>query len=478
VSLAPALAEDVRAAYEQARQRMIVLARRDFTAFVAYVMRHFQTGKPVSVQPFQSEWGRLAQTYDRLLILAFMESGKSFWLSVALTLWELGRNPWWQFLIVSRTDRLAQRLGRTVARYILESRELREVFPHLRPDATMPWNANEISVVRPGISRDPSVQFIGVGGSFQGSRLDVVMLDDVLDWSNTRTAGERNKMWDWHQTSIPGRLTAHGRERAVGNAFHRQDLYHRLALNERWQAYRFPVLRADGRSAWPGQWPLERIELKRMELGPIRFKIQMLCEPVDLTAIGQLFRRGEVEIVDAVPPDVPFWVRRWDLACTEPHDGNPDPDWLVGVKMGQTSEKKYFVAHVERQRTRNPFKAIHDTAELDGNAVLIGLPQDPGQAGKDQVRGYTTDLPGYVVWVERETGDKVTRASSWSTQWQAGNVQLLRAPWNEPFLTVLEAFPTPGIHDDDVDASGGAFRKLVGQVAQYQSQPGLWRPRR
>jgi predicted phage terminase large subunit-like protein len=468
-----------RQAHQLVHQQIVKLARVDMAVFFRYVMRHMQTGQRVEPQAFQVEWCSLAEQFDRLMILAYMGSGKSMWLTVALTLWELGRDPSLQFLLVSRNSELAEKLGRMVALYIEQSPELHEVFPWLRPDPRMPWNSHQISVVRPGISKDPSVQFVGIGKSFQGSRLDRVVLDDVLDWSNTRTQGERDKMWDWHQTSIPGRLSETGRERAVGNVFHKQDLYHRLARNERWRAYRFPIFKRDGSSSWPKQWPGPRIEARRQELGDILFKIQMMCEPVDIGVIGMMFRRSEAAYVDAFPAGLGPFCRRWDLACTEPHDGNWDPDWTVGTKMCRTADKKYFIAHVERARTRDPLGLIKRTANADGRGVEIGIPQDPGQAGKDQVQTYSRELAGFRMWSESETGDKVTRAMSWSTQWQHGNAILLRAQWNEPFLANLEAFPTPNVHDDDVDSSGGAFRHLTAGVVAYTGNTGTgWHPRR
>lgn len=62
---------------------------------------------------------------------------------------------------------------------------------------------------------------------------------------------------------------------------------------------------------------------------------------------------------------------------------------------------------------------------------------------------------------ERETGDKTTRASPASAQAGAGNIKVVRGPWNEAFFTELENFPSPKTHDDQVDALSGAFNSLI-----------------
>lgn len=178
---------------------------------------------------------------------------------------------------------------------------------------------------------------------------------------------------------------------------------------------------------------------------------------------GKVFAKNEAHIINTPPNDIVEVVRRWDLAATEPSEANRDPDWTTGVKMGRTKGGRYVVMHVEyaRKRSHAVHQLVQSVADRDGHQVKIGLAQDPGQAGVDQVNGYVRDLAGYTVWVERETGDKITRADAFSTQWQAGNVDIVRGPWNDWYLSLMDAFPTEGVHDDPVDASSGAFQKLV-----------------
>lgn len=180
-------------------------------------------------------------------------------------------------------------------------------------------------------------------------------------------------------------------------------------------------------------------------------------------ATGEVFRRHEVTMLDEVPGDVTHWVRRWDLAATEPSEGNRDPDWTAGVLMGRRKGGRYVVADciLERKRADEVRKLVLRTAGNDGKAVKVVIPQDPGQAGVDQVRGYTSMLAGFAVSSDRETGDKVTRAEPLAAQWQGGNVDVVRGPWNAAYFGQMEGFPAKGIHDDAVDASSGAFARLV-----------------
>lgn len=178
-------------------------------------------------------------------------------------------------------------------------------------------------------------------------------------------------------------------------------------------------------------------------------------------AAGLYFRREWVAIVDAVPADLEI-VRYWDLAATEKTEKN-DPDWTVGLKLAiQRSTGRFFVLDVRRFR-EDPFgveQGVKNTAISDGKKIRIGGAQDPGQAGKAQVRQYATLLTGYNYTAQPESGDKVTRFGAFSAQCKAGNVSYLRGAWNDEHFTCLEGFPDVA-HDDDVDASSGAFEMLT-----------------
>jgi predicted phage terminase large subunit-like protein len=177
-------------------------------------------------------------------------------------------------------------------------------------------------------------------------------------------------------------------------------------------------------------------------------------------AAGLLFKREWFEFVDKAPPATAT-VRRWDLAATEPHDGNRDPDWTVGLKMS-ACEGGFCVEDVVRMRSRPEAveRTIKATAEMDGKQVTIRIPRDPGQAGVAQAQAYARLLEGFDARFDPETGDKETRARPVSAQAESRRIKIVRGPWNEAFIQCLEQFPD-GNHDDDVDTLSGAFSALT-----------------
>jgi predicted phage terminase large subunit-like protein len=174
-------------------------------------------------------------------------------------------------------------------------------------------------------------------------------------------------------------------------------------------------------------------------------------------AAGLYFQRSWCRVVDVVPAGTVFGVG-YDLAATPPSPENPDPDATSRTKIGRTPDGRYIVVHNNsvRETPAGVERFIRNNASQDGKETTISLPQDPGQAGKSQVKALTLMLSGYTVRSSTETGDKVTRFGPFSAQAEAGNVDVLRGDWNDQWFTALEGFPTAK-HDDDADSTSRAF---------------------
>lgn len=199
-------------------------------------------------------------------------------------------------------------------------------------------------------------------------------------------------------------------------------------------------------------------------------------------APGRFFNRSWFTFVD-VPPARARKVRRWDLAGTEPEESNDnEPDWTVGLLLSIDLDGHLCIEDVVRgQWSPAEVEAqITATAALDGRAVEISLPQDPGQAGKFQSRYLVGKLHGYRVSARPETGSKEERAGPISSQCEARNVSVVRGAWNLPFFRVLERFPKG--KKDDVDALSGAYLHLTdNRPASYgglTTSHGTWGRRR
>jgi predicted phage terminase large subunit-like protein len=138
----------------------------------------------------------------------------------------------------------------------------------------------------------------------------------------------------------------------------------------------------------------------------------------------------------------------------------------VGSLWGKTRDRppRYVCADVERFR-EEPFgveERVKATAQRDGHRVRIRFEQEPGSSGKFTVHYLVRQLAGYDVAGKPSTGNKVLRSDPLASQAAAGNVDLVRGPWNEAFLSEFERFNgDPKVHDDIVDTGSGAFEDLT-----------------
>jgi predicted phage terminase large subunit-like protein len=176
---------------------------------------------------------------------------------------------------------------------------------------------------------------------------------------------------------------------------------------------------------------------------------------------GSYFPSMHVTIIPAVPNDVKTWVRRWDLAATEPSETNPSPSATASVLMGKRPDGRIVIADAINIRknaniVRETIKSVASQDRATYTRVTTVIPQDPGQAGKDQSASLIRYLLGYKVKAVRETGKKGIRAEPLSAQWQAGNVEIVQGEWNKDYLLEMASFPSSD-HDDYIDASSGAF---------------------
>lgn len=196
-------------------------------------------------------------------------------------------------------------------------------------------------------------------------------------------------------------------------------------------------------------------------------------------AAGLMFKRTKVNMLENLPTDVILWARAWDLAATS-EDEDGDPAYTAGVLIGKRKNGRYIVADVINRRldsaeVRELIKMTCIADRAKHGRVTTRLPQDPGQAGKDQAQSFLKFLSGFTVKILPESGDKVTRAEPFSAQWlglegmDKGNVDVLIADWNEMYFNQMENFPQSKFKDM-VDASSSAFSEIENGMT-YSAPP-------
>ena len=397
----------------------------------------------------------------RLIVLMPPGSAKSTYTSVLFPAWWYTQHPGTSIIAVSHTASLGEHFGRHV-RNLIGDHRTRLGYELVRDShAAGRWQTTcrgEYFVA-------------GVRGPITGRRADLAIIDDpIKSQADVTNARLRDKLWGWFRSELLTRLKPGGRIILVMTRWHDDDIGGRLqALDHaEWRILRLaglaetddPAGRRPGAPIWPEWEDVSGLLRKRSSVGS-RFWLSMYQQSPGTIEVG-LFRCDRFDIL-ATAPEIGNGrvVRAWDLASTAATDG-ADPDWTVGVKLSVDPAGRYVVLDIVRLRgsPHDVITTIVSVAQRDGRSVPIGLPEDPGQAGKTQIAYFVGLLAGYIVRSSRETGSKMTRAMPVASQVEARNIAVVRSSWNYAFLDELRDFPD-GRKDDQVDALSRAFSMLT-----------------
>jgi predicted phage terminase large subunit-like protein len=406
---------------------------------------------------------------DRLLILMPPGSAKSTYASTLFPAWWFRTHPGTSVIAASHTASLAERFGRRV----------RDLVTEFSGTLGYTISREERAALRWGTSNGGEYFATGIRGPVTGRRADLVIIDDpVKSHAEADSRACRENAWEWFRSDLITRVKPGGRIIVIMTRWHEDDLGGRILSSgdSQWRCLRLPAIagpndpmgRAIGAPLWPEWEDAAHLERKRNSVGERAWAALYQQSPRPLA--GNLFQVSKIEFLDHAPPDTRQnqVVRAWDLAATL-SDGSGNPDWTVGVKLMRDGTGRFTVLDVTRLRgsPRQVEEALLRAAQADGKSVAIALPEDPGQAGKSQISYLTAQLAGYRVTSSRESGSKATRALPVASQIEAGNLAVVRAGWNGPFLEELGHFPF-GEKDDQVDALSRAFSSLIGAGASPQ----------
>lgn len=391
-------------------------------------------------------------------------SAKSTYASVLFPAWLLAQRPRLDVIGASNTGSLAEDFSRRVMALVRDHE--RTLGYSLERDAAERWSTTNGGQYRAA----------GVGAVISGRRADLALIDDpVKGREDVEGEGNREKQWAWFTGDLRPRLTPSAAIVVIMTRWHVDDLGGRLLDRQPglWKVISLPAQAEEendllGRKLGEWLWAdddygyaqaLRETEDEYLTAGATRDWAALYQQRPTLTE-GSLFKVEQLRPVEAVHAGGQV-VRAWDLAATS-QMGVRNPDWTVGVKLHRSGIGEYTVLDVARVREGpdGVERVMLHTAMGDGRNVRIGIPQDPGQAGKQQVLHLTRMLSGFVVESSPESGDKATRAAPCASQVNVGNFAYVSPrPWNGAFKDELAGFPG-GMKDDQVDALSRAFSML------------------
>lgn len=409
---------------------------------------------------------RQPKLYD-LIINVPPGSTKSTICSVMFPAWVWTRMSHAQLICASYGSDLALSLGRKT-RDIILSEQYQSFYPHLtlRKDHSSSSDfANTYGGWRFAI---------GAGGLVTGRHGHFLLVDDPIDPQRAVSEAEIKSVNTWMTDTLPSRKV----DKVVAptilimQRLHQNDPTGNWLERTKGDGIRHICLPAE---VTPKINPPELVDfyvdglldvnrLNRQVLNEFRlsgeyaYAGQMLQDPVPPG--GGMFKVDRIKI--EMPPKVFTGgvVRFWDKATT-PGGGA----FTVGAKLGLTGtgpNRLLWVLDIERGQWDSNEReiTIQRCARMDGRTVWIGVEQEPGSGGKDSADYTCRNLAGYKTYIERPTGDKVSRADPLAGFCNAGALRLAPGPWNAAFIEELRYFPF-STYKDQVDAASGAFNRLT-----------------
>ncbi len=260
----------------------------------------------------------IMEPVNRKVLLSPRGSYKStlvlYWLS-----WQIGRNPNIRILYNTETYSLALAYIQSMKTVMLQD-EYVEIFGEMRGDTgwkdsglrvgpSYPGHQIERSHCKGRTSKEATLQPAGVDKGITGGHYEIIVNDDVVTETNTRTKHGIQKVIDWYKSLEPildpGSLVM-----LVGTRYDHGELFGELKENH-YELYRWMVLEADTGDFKPTfrhlteEWLREKYET----MGSYMYSCQYRNNPISHE--DQLFFRERFQLINS--DDVPYDVNRYLL---------------------------------------------------------------------------------------------------------------------------------------------------------------------
>lgn len=402
----------------------------------------------------------------RLIVSMPPRHGKSELLSIHAPVWLLEQNPKREIISAGWGVALSRKFTRK-ARLLAER-------------IGMPLSSKVAQAGQWETAEGGAVFAVGVKGGVAGYGADILICDDpVKDVQEANSPLQRERVWDWFTSEAMTRLSPNGAAIVIMTRRHESDLIGSLVEGrdsetgelvenedaEKWEYISLPAIsegdgdalgRPEGEALWPTRFPLSKLKRIRETVGAWIWAALFQQRPAPRSG-GLFHKEWFCQFADAMPAGKSVrYVRYWDKASTV--DGG---DYTAGVLMAEFDGKFYVVDVVRKQVSPAGRRALQkQCAETDPKGTTIWIEHEGGSSGSDAAEFEARDLAGFSIRHEHPTGSKEVRADPYAAQCEAGNVVLMRGAWNRKYIEELCGFPNAK-HDDQVDASSGAFGKLA-----------------
>lgn len=417
----------------------------------------------------------------KLVLMAPPQHGKSFQLTDFLA-WVAGRNPDLKTIFASYSEDLGVGMNIRLQR-VYDSAFYQGSFPLTRISDTAVARAGRYarnSYLLEYIGRLGSFRNTTIEGQVTGQGLDLGVIDDPIKGRKEASSKvTRDGAWNWLTDDFLSRFSEYAGLILTMTRWHVDDPVGRF--KEKFPTARilqYPAIaivgphdgdpRQVGEALFPQFKSLGFLLERKAAMSEVGWESEYQQNP--FVQGGGMFPVDRFKFVDQVPTrdQVRKAVRYWDKAGTAGGGA-----FSAGVLFLLLKDDRQVVADVHRGQWAafEREKQIADTCEWDNEVfgrVVTWVEQEPGSGGLESAERTIANLKGYTVKKDRVTGSKEVRADPYAAQVQGGNILLVKADWNQPFLDEHEVFPN-GKYKDQVDAAAGAHAKVTDKSYGYDT---------
>ena len=223
-------------------------ARQSLKDFKDFRDRYFLTelGVPFETADFHHEWitsiNKALLNGGQQMILSPPRHGKTE-LLIHFVIWLICRNPNIRILWVGGNEDISRNAISSVMDTLDSNEKLIEDFcgpggtfkPSSRTGKS--WSQNGFTVATRTVSgiKSPTMVGIGRGGKILSRDCDIIIADDIEDFSSTMQPASRRNTKNWWTTTLGSRKEEHTAMVVIGSRQHPDDLYSALLENEAWE---------------------------------------------------------------------------------------------------------------------------------------------------------------------------------------------------------------------------------------------------